>query len=263
MIWRALRAVAASVLRVLATLLLRLSRKLDAGHPAVALETVVEPPPDWPPEDLPAPPPHWVELVRERAPELLDGARDGHRPEPQRAARPAPPASARPPLSSGHRIVEVRARAAPSRLAVDWPEDPAPERRADPDLPANPVSEFRAVADFPGNAVSERSAVVAFSRNPPLTRAAARTVQPPAGIGIRVRAQVEELAPDSWRPEPARLTVPATAADHPSRPAPAEAAPEPASRWPELPPSLEPPSGPPELREWERLRALAAEQRGG
>ena len=89
---------------------------------------------------------------------------------------------------------------------------------------------------------------------------------PLSGIGIRVRAQVEELPGDAWRTAspPAGPAAPPAEADlRAGRPEPVFASAEPAERWPDLPPSLEAPAGGPGLREWERIRGLMAEQRGG
>jgi hypothetical protein len=80
--------------------------------------------------------------------------------------------------------------------------------------------------------------------------------------GIRVRAVVEELPGPAQPPatrQPDRWPV--AAERHFDRPAP-PAAGEPDPRWPSLPPSLEPAADRPALREWERVRALIAEQRG-
>lgn len=234
-----LRAAVAAVLRALAALLFRLSRALDAtaaqapGEPA--------PPPGWPPPGRrPPPPPHWVELVRERAPQLLDGdgRHNGARPPAAVVgARPAPPAAARPAFAPNPPPA--------SPTATGFPANPPPPAPAASGFPANPPPTASTPPDFPANPHRAPSAPAS---------SAAR---------LRIRAVVEELDATDWgsadTPKPA-LTATATVTLPEITAVPTQA--EPASRWPTLPPSLEPLPEAPYLRERERLRVLTTEQRG-
>ncbi len=279
--WRGLRAVTAAVLRALAGLLVRLSRSLEGGRPSPAEAAVdVElPPPGWPPPGTPPPPAHWVELVRERAPELLDGHHPNGAAAPARPARPesvpSPPARRR---RGAHRIVEWSAAAgrtiregdadAFAGLPAAAPPDVIAEARMGAGAPRPPPPSWEAPAPAPSRQPPEPASrasdpVPAAAPIGPAQRRP-RAAVPGAGAraGIRVRAVVEEFptpAPEPGRREPDLRPV--AAGRRFDRPAPAAAG-EPDLRWPSLPPSLEPTPERPALREWERVRELIAEQRG-
>jgi hypothetical protein len=198
--------------RRLATELRRLARRLSRWADATDQPAAPPRPPEAPGGD--GPPEHWLALVREKAPQLLEGKGQGYKLDPgPRTWRPAPRPADAPPSAPASRRPGPTPAAIPTGAATPTPT-PAPTGAPTPmPIPTVTTAPDPTAAPPPGSHPAPTAIpTVTAAPNPPAAPPPAAIPSVTAAPASAWRRPDASGPPTARGPEPAGLTYAADAA---------------------------------------------------